>query len=261
MDLIDNQIISNAKASIQNIANSIKEENKDLSQLIINNFSELEKSIYDTTSEYNWPMWKSTFLIKFDLKKNTVESHIKQLYKRGRLKYGQEEDLFVEGRGRTAASYINEKGAIKILEKTQSIEGAKFLRSIGINIYLKKCFLYTIIIKNILNKIDNPKTEFALKNPIFKIDLYLEKSKLPIECDELGHDRESYESRIDREEDIKKKIRCHEFLRFNPHDNNFNFEKLLKCIIYHILGKQINGQDPIDYYMGKPTAEELAQLI
>ena len=159
-----------------------------------------------------------------------------------------------------AATYINEKGAIKILEKTQSIEGAKFLRSVGINIHLKRCFLYKIIIKKILNKIDNPKTEFALKNPRFKIDLYLEKSKLPIECDELGHDRESYESRIDREEDIKKKIGCHEFLRFNPHDKNFNFEKLFRCIIYHILGKTINAQDPIDYCMGKPTKEELEEF-
>jgi hypothetical protein len=261
MDLIDNRIISNVKESIQNIASSLYEENKDLSQLLINNFSELEKSIYDATSEYSWPMWKSTFLIKFSLNKNTLESHIKQLYKRGLLMYGQQEDLFIEGNGRMAATYINQKGAIKILKKTQSIEGAKFLRSISINIHIKKCFLYNTIIKHILRKIDNPKIEFALTRPRYKIDLYLEKSKLPIECDELGHDRESYESRIDREEDIKQKIGCHEFLRFNPHDNNFNFEKLLKCIIYHIIGKQINGQDPIDYYMGKPTAEALAQFI
>ncbi|MBU4355492.1 MAG: hypothetical protein L6277_11140 [Desulfobacterales bacterium] len=258
LNLGDNNILINIKESIYQIARIIKEDDNDLSELLVNNWNNLEKIIYDTNIEYNWPMLKNTFLSKFDLKKYTVESHIKHLYKRGRLRQGEEEDYFVERRGRTSATYITEKGSIKILEKPQSIEGAKYLKKFGINIHLKKCFLYTTIIKHILKGIDNPKTEFVINKPRYRIDLYLEKSKLPIECDEVGHEHESYEIRLDREEDIKKKLGCHEFLRFNPHDTGFNFEKLMKCIIYHILGKNINEQNPIDYYMGNLTKEELA---
>jgi hypothetical protein len=128
------------------------------------------------------------------------------MYKRGRLLKGENEDYFIEGAGRTAETFINKKGAIKILDKCHSIEGLKYLRKYNNNIHLKRCLFYKSIIKMILKAIDNPKIEFAINNPRYRIDLYLEKSKLMIECDEVNHEYEPYENRLDREEDIKKKL-------------------------------------------------------
>lgn len=234
MKLIDDGILNNVKSSIYHIA-EIKKDNKELCETLINNWNNIAKLFLGYDLHYDWPMSKNKFLTEFDLNKSSLGNQLRRWTRRGILKKG--DDYVIEGTtGPHAGTYINEKGAIKILERSPSIKGAKFLSKLGRNIELKQCVLYTKIIEYATRGVDNPKREFTTNNPRYRIDLYLEKSKLPIECDELGHEHESPSIRNQREEAIKKKLGCDEFLRFNPHEPNFDIGEIISKTFYHILG-------------------------
>lgn len=67
----------------------------------------------------------------------------------------------------------------------------------------------------------------------YYIDLYLKKCKISIECDEQGHKDRKINKEIERENYLKEKLRC-KFYRFNPDDNKFKFNNVIREIIYLI---------------------------
>lgn len=68
----------------------------------------------------------------------------------------------------------------------------------------------------------------------YKIDLYLPEYNLAIECDELGHRDRDNEYEIEREEFIKKELRCG-FIRFNPDSEMFKISDVICSINKHIV--------------------------
>jgi hypothetical protein len=255
MELIDKEILYKVNKSISNIAEIISEEKRDR---LFENWAIIENLFLDNYHNYKWPMEKNEFEKNFGFdSEETVNTQIRQLRLRGNLIRGEGGDYFVEGPGgpRTT-TYIYESGAKKILKKLQSVNGAKLLQKFGINVHLKKCFLFIIIIKYAVKGIEDPKQEFVITQPNFRIDLYLKKSKLAIECDEIGHTYESPIRRKSRQKAIEDKLNCR-FLRFNPHDIDFDIGKILDRILRHILGLKINGDDPIDNWNKSHRVTEL----
>ncbi len=212
MELIDIGILNKIKSSIFGIAELIKEDQNDSYNIIINNWKIIERLFLDFDNKYCWPMSINTFSSKFDLNKNKVNSQMRRWQIRGILIEGHDYTIEHEGGQGWRTTYIHEQGAKKVLERMQSIQGAKYLNELGINIHLKKCFLYICIIKYAVRGIDNPKIEYTIRNPDYRIDLYLEQHKLAIECDELGHEHEIPLLRYNREELSKLEIFFNQYL-------------------------------------------------
>jgi very-short-patch-repair endonuclease len=87
----------------------------------------------------------------------------------------------------------------------------------------------TQILNPLINIYETQKPISNYKVDIYFIDLYFEKSKIAIECDEHGHNHISPETEKTREKYIKKKLNC-KFIRFNPNNKNFNIFNLIKQI-------------------------------
>lgn len=64
-----------------------------------------------------------------------------------------------------------------------------------------------------------PCTQFYVDG--YRIDLYLAKQRIAIECDEEGHSHYSQKREKKREKSIKSALGC-SFIRFNPYDPSFN---------------------------------------
>jgi len=269
MELIDKETLYKVKSSIYEIAEEIKEDKNDLYDKLINNWDTIVRLFLYYDNKYSWPMNKNVFSNKFDIHIETLNTKIRNLRLEGLLTEGKDKDYLIDGRGKTATTDIYETGAQKILERMESIEGAKYLfKEYGINKRVRPCFCYISIIKYAVTNIAEPKREYSTINR-YSIDLYLLKEKLAIECDERGHDHENIYKKVGRQEAIENKLRCR-FMRFNPHPigRDFDIGKVIKHIFYYILDKKIDGKDPIDhymenYYMEKRkilTAEELAEF-
>ena len=187
MELIDNPTLINVKNSVLDIAEMLKQDNNDTYLKLIDNWNTINSLFHDFNNNYSWPMRTRDFLKIFylDEQYETVKSTIRRLKQKGLLK---EVDYFVRGPGQKTD--INEEGGKTILKNTQSIEGAKFLRKFGIHLHLKENFIYPIIIKYAVNGFDYSIKEYTIRNPHYRIDLYLKQSNLAIECDELGHEHE-----------------------------------------------------------------------
>jgi hypothetical protein len=255
VEIIDREILDKVKDSIYEIAEEIMEEDSDSNNKLINNWNKIQRLFFDFNNNCNWPMHKNSFMSIFDLNRNTLNTHIKRLRREGLLKHGA--DYIIEDDLMT--THIYETGAKKILERMHSIEGAKYLfNKYGINNKVPPCFSYITIIEYAVRGFDDAKKEYSTINR-YRIDLYLQNKKLAVECDERGHEDENLDKRDNREQAIKNELGCR-FLRFDAHEPDFKLGKVIKVIFYYIFNKLINGQDPIDYYMGQPTAEELAMF-
>lgn len=252
MEILDKEVLDKVKDVIYEVAESIEKEQNNLYIKLINNWNSIERLFFDFDNNYSWPMSKRDFESNFDLNSGTITNQIVRYRRRGHLKEG--EDYIIKGLGRNGTTYIYESGAKKILEIMHSIEGAKLLTKYGINRRPKKCFCYIAIIKYATKGIDDPKKEFVIPGvQRYRTDLYLKEKKLAIECDELGHEHESPERRSNRQQAFINELGCR-FLRFNPHRIGFDIGLLIKCILYYLLDKKINGQDPIEYFNSREEA-------
>lgn len=64
----------------------------------------------------------------------------------------------------------------------------------------------------------------------YYIDLYLKKINIAIECDENNHKHFKKDDEHTREEIIKKILNC-KIIRYNPDDDNFNINHVIKNIV------------------------------
>jgi len=247
MEPLNKGIIIIIRDSIFEIANEIKEYSNDLYNKLMAIKDDLDNSFFKIDDKFVWPMTKKDFIKEFDLNKITVEQHIRNLKLKERGEY------WVEGRGRrgpAAISYISIFGGVKILEKIGSEKGKRYLRRYHrINIPTKAERKYLDIIQYAIQQFDIPirKKLVKINNDKYEVDLYLEKSKLAIECDEQGHAYKNPFKESSREEAIAKELGCR-FLRFNPGELDFNIGEVVNVALCHILDKEINGEDPLEYY-------------
>jgi len=243
---INMEDLMSIKDSLINTIKEISQDKSDVSNKLKGVCSEIDK-VFMNDDDYSWPMSIRDFCNNFDINYRTALTH--------RSKYLKEEDdCYFYGSGMFRELYFTKLGALKIFMHSKSEKGIRYLRKHGIANFPKEEHLYMKIIENAINRFDIAKKEF--KVPILgekykKIDLYLQNAKLAIECDEHDHYwQEDFNDYQKREEDINKELGCR-FLRFNPHEPNFNLGEIINIIFHHILGKSINGKDPINFYMEK----------
>jgi very-short-patch-repair endonuclease len=232
--------------SLINIAEEIKQDRNDLYQKLLEICEEIDNLFYEN-DDYSWPMSKNDFCKNFDLNDSSVRTHMRNHLIEGK-------DYFIEGMGRTKEYYFEKYGALKIFEHSRSEKGIRYKNKHGSSISPKEEHLYINIIKYALMGFDIPKKQHKVKldnNKYKNIDLYLERTKLAIECDEHDHYyQESSNELLKREEDISNNLGCR-FLRFNPHEPDFNIGEVISVIFHYIANKSINGKDPIRYYQEK----------
>lgn len=80
-------------------------------------------------------------------------------------------------------------------------------------------------------------TVFAALNPVkqfccgqYRIDLYFPKQKVAVECDEHGRTAYSLEAEALRQSFLEHQLGC-KFVRYNPHDANFDIFKLIAQLL------------------------------
>lgn len=245
MESINKEYLISIRDSLLMIAEEIQKDRNDLYQKISNICEDINSMLVDN-DDYTWPMSIGDFCYNFKLNRNTVNTH-----KNNHLKKGK--DYFTDGTGPNRALHFEKCGALKILDHYRTEKGTKYKRIHGSSILPKEEHYYINIIENAIKNLDIPKKHFKVEingKDLF-IDLYLNNTKIAIECDEHDHYIQEYaDELLRREEDIVKKLGCR-FLRFNPHELDFNVGELINVIFHIISNKLINGKDPIIYYQEK----------
>lgn len=136
-------------------------------------------------------------------------------------------------------NFVNKKGLQEIVLNSKKPEAKILAKEIGLKMITTKeqDTLETII--NSISGIVEYKTQFGIDG--YKIDLYLPKLNIAIECDELNHQRSCNKSlySVDkvREKNIAQKMRC-EFIRFNPDNPKFNIGKIINQIFKEVLKRE-----------------------
>ncbi len=206
---------------------------------------EIDSFLVDETDDYSWPMSIKDLCKNFDLNRGTVHRH--------KSKYlTKEEDYFIQDSGRPDRAICFYKvGALKIFKHSRSEKAVRYFNKHGSSLSPKEEHLYINTIIYAIRGFETTKKGFKVEtsHKDYNIDLYLENAKLAIECDEHDHYGQEY-SDEKREDHIIKELGC-KFLRFNPHEPNFNIGEVINAVFNYLLNKLINGKDPIDYYMEK----------
>lgn len=135
--------------------------------------------------------------------------------------------------------YINKFGLERLISKSTKISNLNMKEKLIENFNLNINVMHQTIeqetltpIKNILDEIYETIPQHKVDK--YKIDLYVPKLKLAIECDEFNHRHYNQESEKEREDRITEELDCI-FFRYNPCNKNFNLYKtigeLMKLII------------------------------
>jgi len=85
----------------------------------------------------------------------------------------------------------------------------------------------------IVKTLSHLKTYTQFKIGRYRLDLYIPKYNLAIECDEFNHSNRDPEYEEQRESFIKNELNC-EFIRFNPDAKNFSTYDVIGEILKHI---------------------------
>lgn len=126
----------------------------------------------------------------------------------------------------------------QLIQNTRCVVPRYLLQAVGITqesiVVSKECETLNIISESIKDIV-----EFKMQYYIdgYKIDLYIPKYKLAVECDEFAHyDRDTNYEDV-REKYIKEKLNC-EFIRYNPDKENFNIGVVINKILMKIINKK-----------------------
>ena len=141
-------------------------------------------------------------------------------------------------RGSPRLIVINKEGAIKIAMKLPNEKAANFLANEGIE---KKHKItheshYIEIIKEAINNLTPAIKQYSVDG--YRIDLYLPELKLAIECDEQGHKNYNIFRHELRQKHLEQKMNC-QFIRFDPHKEDFNVGAVIHKILLKILENKV----------------------
>ena len=142
------------------------------------------------------------------------------------------------------AYLINQNGACELITRTRKLitpDVRKLLDDFNI-IQLNKEYKTKIFTKeqltlssivNIL-KIYNPKDQYVIGD--YRLDLFIPKYNIVIECDENGHSGYNPNDEKKRVDFINSElgITSENWIRYNPDENNFDIEKVVRIIIARI---------------------------
>ena len=138
-----------------------------------------------------------------------------------------------ESNGREMYLWL-ENGAQKVAELCKTPQSVAFLESSGAakRIRVRSEHNTMNIICASLDGIAEYKREFKVDN--FRIDLYLPKHKIAIECDEDNHKYHSINREFGRQSYLELSLSC-EFIRYNPDALDFNIGSVINQILTRII--------------------------
>ena len=125
---------------------------------------------------------------------------------------------------------INKNGSIDLVLKSRKHKAIDLARELGINVKSRK---YEEKESECLRAIETTfkgekfKKQYSVKS--YRIDMYMPKYRIAIECDENGHRDRNIEYEIQRQKDIEHLLNC-QFIRFNPDSKDFNIFEVLNQI-------------------------------
>lgn len=135
-------------------------------------------------------------------------------------------------------TYLNSNDMLKLLSIVRHVIPRDLYTGFGLAshaLVLTTEQTYIGIILNSYKDILDIKLQYVVG--CYKIDAYIPELNLAIECDEFGHDEADQSYEIRRQSFIEQSLGC-KFLRFNPHDNNFDISGIInsinKMLIEHI---------------------------
>ena len=128
--------------------------------------------------------------------------------------------------GRQKVATINLCGLKALICKSRSHNAKNLAKAFGIEVYVSPIESDCIGILDAAFADLDPIRQFPVGR--FRIDLYLSKVKIAIECDENHHKRQT-KADSDREREIDQLLCC-KFLRFNPHSNGFSIGDVIYTI-------------------------------
>lgn len=171
------------------------------------------------------------------ISENTIRQHLRN--HKDRLIKGVDywkEDLGVPN-APTLMTVWSDEGAKKLASFCRSQQAGHFLEDMGLARMHVCCPESTTldIIEASIKGFTRCRRRFTING--FIVDMYLDELKIAVECDERGHsDRNKWYENF-RQEEIEERLGC-KFIRFNPHEKNFNLGKYINTIFKEILLKR-----------------------
>jgi very-short-patch-repair endonuclease len=137
--------------------------------------------------------------------------------------------------GKQIMSYLTYKGLMKLLSKSRKEKIIEFAKLFNLDLISKNYLCAELdTITCIMKTFSKEVMITQYKVGKYKVDLYFVDYKLVIECDE-NHSNIDYDTK--RQLEIESILGC-KFIRYKPHDKNFNIFHLLNDIYKYISGIQ-----------------------
>jgi very-short-patch-repair endonuclease len=137
--------------------------------------------------------------------------------------------------GKQNVAYLSDKGVRRLVCKSRTHDAFKMAEVLGINVeHVKYSCIEADVLRAIKEAFDG---ECMLEQYIvdtFRIDLYMPKFELAIECDEDAHRFNKPEDNK-REQCIRNVIPNVTFIRVCPQEDSFNIYKTINIIYHHII--------------------------
>lgn len=134
--------------------------------------------------------------------------------------------------GKQKTSFITLEATKILLVKSRSVQATELAKQLDIDIISRIIPYECDTLQTIMQVFhgENMKCQYYVNG--YRLDLYFIEYRLAIECDESHHDcRNIYD--IERQGIIEKELNC-TFIRYKPHENNFNINIVLNKIFRHI---------------------------
>jgi very-short-patch-repair endonuclease len=128
-------------------------------------------------------------------------------------------------------SVIWEPGVYQVLARTRSSKAKEIANNIKMIVFTSPIEADCIRILESAFEHFSPVKQFFISG--YRIDLYFPNEKIAVECDEYGHENYDPEKELKRQNIITKALNC-DFVRFNPHEKNFNIGKVINEVLQKI---------------------------
>jgi len=146
--------------------------------------------------------------------------------------------------GMQIMSFLTLNGLRRLVSSSRKSEASNFAKSLNIdvNTYKNEC-IETTTINSIIEYFQTETCLLQHKCGSYIIDLYFPDYKLSVECDERHHGRSDNKEKDEtRQNYIEEKLGA-TFIRYSPHDTNFNISKVIVQIHDFIQKKKDNVPD------------------
>ena len=134
--------------------------------------------------------------------------------------------------------YINTEGLKALMVKSRNQQSLAYAKSLGIDIsHFKLESAEMATIKYLMTIFDGEPMQQQFSVGLFRIDLYLTRLKIAVECDEHDHKDRDSQREHDRQKFITEQLNC-QWVRFNPHDNFFSIASIANRIFRIIMSNK-----------------------